>query len=238
MVMVPFMDMSTIMDKVSLLRLMTWLSPSYPVGAYTYSHALEYVVELEEITDVDTSKDWLSGIVKYGAGQSDIVLLHTAYQAALNNDVEALKKCAEFSVAFCGTKELELETQAQGRAFLDITRKSWHTDTLDLLTSAWQGPYTYPVVVGVAAAGHKIGLAQTAYGYLHAFVANLISALVRLVPLGQTDGQILIAELEPLIIDTADQALSTSIDNISNACLMIDISSMQHEQQHTRLFRS
>ncbi len=138
----------------------------------------------------------------------------------------------------CGTKELELETQAQGGAFLEITEKSWSCDALGILKATWQGPYPYPAVVGVAAAGHEINLSETATAYLHAFAANLISALVRLVPLGQTDGQKLIAKLEPLIIDVSQQALLTPLEDISNACMMIDISSMHHEQQHTRLFRS
>ncbi|MGH1350738.1 MAG: urease accessory protein UreF [Methyloligellaceae bacterium] len=224
--------------RTSLLRLMTWLSPSYPVGAYTYSHGLENAVETGVLKTVEDAFAWLQGVIRFGAGQSDVVLLRHAYKAIKDNDDQALFKCAEMAEAFCGTEELALETMAQGRAFLDITSKSWPCEAVERLIKIWPEQPAYPVVVGVAAAGHGVALEDTAVAYLHAMVANLVSALVRLVPFGQTDGQILTARLEAVVIETAGKALKIPLEEISNSCMMIDISSMQHETQHTRLFRS
>lgn len=226
------------MTNNALIRLMTWLSPSYPVGAYTYSHGLERAVELEEITNIENAYDWLKNIVKYGTGQSDCALLHMSYKAMHENNPQALINVAEYAAAFCGTKELALESESQGLAFLKITQKSWPCKTLQTFTQIWSGPICYPVIVGVTAAGHKIDVQDTAIAYLHAFSANLVSALQRLVPLGQTDGQRLIAQLEPIIIETAKSSLTIDLKDLSNACLRVDMMSMQHETQHTRLFRS
>lgn len=225
-------------NHTALLKLMTWLSPSYPVGAYTYSHGLENAVEVGSVKSVEDAFQWLSGVVQHGAGQSDVVLLKHAYQAIVDGNDEELVRVAEFADAFCGTKELALETLAQGRAFLDITLKSWPCEALDRLVKVWPEQPAYPVAVGVAAAGHGVPLDEVAAAYLHAVVANLVSALVRVVPFGQTDGQILTARLEPVVLETAGNALLIPLEEISNSCMMIEISSMQHETQHTRLFRS
>ena len=222
----------------SLLRLMTWFSPSYPVGAYTYSHGLEFAVEAGEITDVATAFTWISRIVQDGTGKSDVILLNRAYEAVLSEKTDVLGDIAEMAVAYNGTQELELESQAQGRAFLSVTEQSWPCDSIKTLKDCWPGPYSYPVIVGVVAAGHGIDVRDVIPAYLHAFAANLVSALVRLIPLGQTDGQRLTAQLEPIVIETAKEALTLSLEDISNACLMVDLCSMQHETQHTRLFRS
>ncbi len=233
-----FQAASPTKQRESLLRLMTWLSPSYPVGAYTYSHGLENAVEVGRVKTVDDAFKWLHGIIRFGAGQSDVVLLRHAYQAILNQDDKALFKCAELAEAFCGTEELALETMAQGRAFLDITSKSWPCEAIDRLVKVWPEQPSYPIVVGTVAAGHGVSLDDTSAAYLHAMAANMVSALVRLVPFGQTDGQILTAKLETVVIETAGKALKIPLEEISNSCMMIDISSMQHETQHTRLFRS
>ena len=226
------------MDQTSILRLMTWFSPSYPVGAYTYSHGLETGVANGDIKDVDTAYDWLETIITSGAGKSDVIFLNEAYNAILNNDHDALAQAAEMSAAFCSSQEIELESTAQGRAFISVTEQSWPCDALGVLKTCWEGPYVYPVVVGVVAAGHNVSLRETGAAYLHAFSANLISALVRLIPLGQTDGQRLTARLEAVVIKTAREALELSLEDVSNTCLMVDIASMQHETLHTRLFRS
>ena len=225
-------------NPISLLKLLTWLSPSYPVGAYTYSHGLENAVEAGALKNVEDAYHWLSGILRYGAGQADVILLHNAYRAAKVEDNKQLHHVAEFAEAFSGTKELALETLAQGRAFLEITQKSWPCDALENFIKTWQGETAYPIAVGIAAAGHSVPLKDTANAFLHAMAANLVSALVRVVPFGQTDGQILTAKLEPLVLDTSEKALTISLEEISNSCMMIEMSSMQHETQHTRLFRS
>lgn len=225
-------------DPGSLYRLLAWLSPGYPVGTYTYSHGLEQAVEAGLVVDADSAGLWIRDVVEFGAGFTDTVLLAEAYRSVLSEDGGRLGDVAELAAAFAATKELALESHAQGRAFFEITEAAWHTPALDMLRTAWPGPYAYPVVVGCAAAGHGVDLEDTAVGYVHAFGANLVSAAVRLVPLGQTDGQRITAALEPVTGAAARRALSTGPDEMGSATLMVDICSMNHEIQHTRLFRS
>lgn len=225
-------------DAPALYRLLSWMSPGYPVGAYTYSHGLEYAVEAGHITGAERARAWIADIVEYGGGSCDAVFLAAAYRAAASGDVPALVEAAELAAAFPATKELALESQAQGRAFLEITSKAWAAPALDALAASWPGPYAMPVVVGCAAAGHGVALKDALHGYLHAFAANLVSAAVRLAPLGQTDGQLMTAALEGVVARTAEAALSSTLDDAASAALMIDICSMKHETQHTRLFRS
>jgi len=222
----------------SLYKLLAWLSPGYPIGAYTYSHGLEYAVEEGLVTTAAETRVWIENIISDGAGFSDAIFLKAAYEAAARRDDTLLVETCALASSFSATKELLLETQAQGEACLEITTKAWPTETLDWLQTQWEGPYLYPIVIGVAAAGHDISLEETIEGYLHALAANLVSAATRLVPLGQTDGQKIIAALQPCVSATGERAGACALDDVSNNAVMVDICSMNHEHQHTRLFRS
>jgi len=222
----------------ALYRLLAWLSPGYPIGAYTYSHGMEQAVEAGFIEDAEAAQAWIADIVEYGAGVSDTVFLAHTHGAVTRGDEARLREVCELAAVFATTRELALETHAQGAAFLEITGTAWHAPALDALRQCWDGAYAYPVVVGCAAAGHGIALEDAATGYLHAFAANLVSASVRLVPLGQSDGQHVMASLETCVAATAREALKTRFEDTASATLMVDISSMKHETQYTRLFRS
>jgi urease accessory protein len=161
-----------------------------------------------------------------------------AYRAIADEDDIALRTVAELAAAFASSKERHLETTAQGRAFLDTTRAAWPTPALDRLLAAWDGPVALPVAVGVACAGHGIALEPALHAYIHALTANLISTGVRLIPLGQTDGQRVLAALESVVVTTAERALGTALDDVGGAAFRSDIASMRHETQYTRLFRS
>ena len=222
-----------------LPRLLTWLSPSFPVGAYTYSHGLERAVELEQIRDRATAGDWVLDLLTDGGGKADAVLLAEAWRAVMAGDNHRLRDVAEEAVALAATSELALETEAQGRAFLTAIAAAWPTPAIEgLRAGAAIAPVPYPVAVGAAAAGHELALLPVIVGYLHAFAANLISAIVQLVPLGQTDGLHLLRLVEPRLEPLADAAMATTLDEIATCCLAADIASMQHETQRTRLFRS
>src|SRR6185503_13533726 len=147
-------------------------------------------------------------------------------------DDRALQTVAELAAAFAPSKERHLETTAQGAAFIEATRAAWHCPALDRLAAAWTGPLAYPVAVGVAAAGHGIALPPALHAFVHAATANLISAGVRLVPLGQSDGQRVLAALEPAVEAAARRALATSLDDVGSAALRADMASMLHETQY------
>lgn len=231
--------MITIMgDQASALyRLMAWLSPAYPVGAFSYSSGIEWAVESGDITDAEMLKRWLAVTIAEGSGFCDAVFFAHAYRAATTGDDKALREVAELAAAFAPSKERHLETTAQGRAFVEATRAAWPCAALDRL-AIWDGAIAYPVAVGVAAAGHGVAVEPALNAYLHAVTANLISAGVRLIPLGQTDGQRLLAAFEPIVAATAARALSIPLDQVGGAAFRADIAGMRHETQYTRLFRS
>jgi urease accessory protein len=222
----------------ALYRLMAWLSPAYPVGAFSYSSGIEWAVEAGDVRDAETLRRWIAVMIGEGGGFCDAVFFAHAHAAALSGDDAAVRDVAELAAAFAPSRERHLETTAQGRAFLDTTRAAWPCPALDHLVAVWSGPYAYPVAVAVAAAGHGIALAPALHAYLHAVAANLISAGVRLIPLGQTDGQRVLASLEPVITATVDRVLATPLADVGSAAFRADIASMRHETQYTRLFRS
>jgi urease accessory protein len=224
-------------DAPALYRLMAWLSPAYPIGAFSYSSGIEWAVEAGDIADAAALQDWLGVVIADGAGLCDAVFLAHAYRAAAAQDEDALRAVSELAVAFAPSKERHLEITAQGRAFLDITRAAWSTPTLERLAAVCD-EVALPVVVGVAGAGHGIALDSVSNAFLHAMAANLVSAGVRLVPLGQTDGQRILAALEPMVRATAARALVTPLAELGAASFRADLASMRHETQYTRLFRS
>jgi urease accessory protein len=231
-------DRADVIGTGALYRLMAWLSPAYPTGAFSYSSGIEWAVEAGDLRDAASFARWLKVMIADGSGFCDAVLFVHAYRAVADNDDAALRAVAELAAAFASSKERHLETTAQGRAFLDTTRAAWPTPALDRLAAAWSGAVALPVAVAVSCAGHGVPLPAALPGYLHAMTANLISTGVRLVPLGQTDGQRVLAALEPVVAATAERALKVPLDEVGSASFRADLAGMHHEIQYTRLFRS
>ena len=225
-------------EAAALYRLMTWLSPSFPVGAFSYSSGIEWAVEAGDITDAASLRDWLAAMLGDGSGFCDAVFLAQAHRAASAQDDVALREIAELAAAFVPSRERQLETSTQGRAFIEIARSAWACDGLDGMVAACGGPVVYPIAVGLVSAAHAIPVAPTMHAFLHAVVSNWISAGARLVPLGQTDSQRILASLEADVASTAKRALEASLDDLGSATFRADLASLRHETQYTRLFRS
>jgi urease accessory protein len=225
-------------EAAALYRLMTWLSPSFPVGAFSYSSGIEWAVEAGDIADAASLRGWLASMLADGPGFCDGVFLAHAHRAASSGDDAQLHEIAELASALAPSRERQLETSAQGRAFVEIARAAWNCASLDRLMASCGGAIVYPVAVGVVSAAHGISLAPTLHAFLHAVTSNWISAGSRLVPLGQTDSQRVLAQLEPIVAATARRALEASLDDLGSATFRADLASMRHETQYTRLFRS
>jgi urease accessory protein len=225
-------------DAAALYRLMTWLSPSFPVGAFSYSSGIEWAVEAGDIVDAASLRNWLGAMLADGSGFCDGVFLAHAHRAASSRDDMVLRDIAELAAVFVPSRERQLETSAQGRAFIDIVRAAWNCDGLDRIISHCRGTIVYPVAVGLVSAAHAIPLAPTLHAFFHALVSNWISAGARLVPLGQTDSQRVLVLLEPAVVATARRALTATLDDLGSATFRADLASMRHETQYTRLFRS
>jgi urease accessory protein len=229
---------ATEIDAAALYRLMTWLSPSFPVGAFSYSSGIEWAVETGDVGDAASLRDWLAALLTDGSGFCDGVFLAHAYRAAASRDEAAMRQIAELGAAFVPSRERQLETSAQGRAFAEIARAAWNCDGLDQMIACCDGGIVYPVAVGIVSAGHAIPLAPAMHAFLHALAANWISAGARLIPLGQTDSQRVLALLEPVVAATAKRALNAALDDLGTATFRADLAGMRHETQYTRLFRS
>jgi urease accessory protein len=225
-------------EAAALYRLMTWLSPAFPVGAFSYSSGIEWAVEAGDINDAASLRGWLAAMFADGSGFCDGVFLAYTHRAVSLRDEAALCEVAELAAAFVPSRERQLETSAQGRAFIDIAVAAWNCDGLDETIAHCNGAIVYPVAVGLVSAMHAIPLAPTLHAFFHALASNWISAGARLVPLGQTDSQRLLAALEGVVVDTVKRARDASLDDLGSATFRADLASMRHETQYTRLFRS
>ena len=217
-------------DLQRLIRLLTWLSPGFPTGGFAFSHGLEWSIEAGDVLDETTLGDWIADVLRNGAGRSDTILLRHAYTA----DPGGLPELCVLGVALGFGRERRSETCAQGAAFIRAG-------------SVWGGPrigvlfdkdVPYPIAVGALAADHRVGVDFAAAAYLQAFAAGLVSAAVRLIPLGQTAGLRVRAMLEPLIIELVEHTRRDGLDDLGGAGFRSDIAALRHETQPTRLFRT
>lgn len=225
-------------EAAALYRLMTWLSPAFPVGGFSYSSGIEWAVEAGDISDAGSLKDWLAAMLIEGSGFCDGVFLAQAHRAIAADDDRALREVAELAAAFVPSRERQLETTAQGRAFIEIARAAWDCDGLAHAIAQCDAAIVYPVAVGIVSAAHAIPLEPALHAFLHALLSNWISAGARLIPLGQTDSQRILAALESTVSETARRAIPAKLDDLGSATFRADLASMRHETQYTRLFRS
>jgi len=236
----------TIMDTIdrqpsladATARLLTWLSPAFPVGAFSYSHGLEQAVEAGLVSDRATLVTWIDGILRFGAGRLDAMLLLEAHRAVTLSDAARLQSVAALAAAMRGSAELALESTAQGAAFLKAIGAGWpHLAETPILRSL-DGALAYPVMVGAVTATAGINEISTLYAYLTAFCGILVSSAQRLAPIGQSQGLAAIAILEPTIAGQVAVLRAAPFETLGGVALMVDWCSMRHETQETRLFRS
>jgi urease accessory protein len=219
-------------------HLLTWLSPAFPVGAFSYSHGLEWTVEAGDVRDVATLVAWIEDILRHGGGRNDAILFVHSWRAAAIGDRGGLRALAALGTALATSRERHLEATGQGAAFLAAIDAVWPAPVLDALTEELPGGVPYPVVVAAATAAHGIALEAALQSYLLAFATNLVSAGVRLIPLGQTDGLRALARLDSVVAEVAAAAPTLTLEDLGGCVVRADIAAMRHETQYTRLFRS
>ncbi|QDZ00150.1 urease accessory protein UreF [Nitratireductor mangrovi] len=214
-----------------LVRLLAWLSPAFPVGAFSYSHGLESAVHDGLVNNPVTLSNWIETLLRQGSGWNDAVLCREAWRQA--GDGGNLAELNELAEALAGSKERHLETMLQGMAFRQAAA-AWPCETLARLPE----DCAYPVAVGAVSGGHGVASRDVLAAYLQAFTSNLVQAAIRLGVTGQKDGVAVLAELEPTIEAVAECADSSTLDDLGGVALMSEIAAMRHETLHTRLFRS
>jgi urease accessory protein len=224
-------------SQATAARLFWWLSPAFPVGAYAYSHALEWAAETGDLRDEATCLEWIRDILLEGAGRNDAILLSAAYRAAGAGDYRSLREIGELALALAASGEFRLETAQQGRSFLDAVRGAWPDPLLDSI-AADLNEVAYPVALGIAAAAHQVPIEATLQGFLAAFAQNLVSAAMRLAPIGQNAGVRILAGLGPELSALATEVPDLGLDDVASSTFRADLGSFRHETQYTRLFRS
>ena len=208
------------------LTLAQWFSPGFPIGAFAYSHGLECVIADGALSSAHDLHTWVEAILIHGTGRNDAIFLRESYGAATEDDVAALDALC---LAYCSASGRRVETQDQGAAFCR---------TLAGLGQADLTALTFPVAVGRAAALNALPLDMTLRFYLQAFAANLISAAVRRVPLGQTEGQQVLLQLQSRIEDLAQNALTLTSEDLHSTAFAADIAAMRHDTLYSKVFRT
>lgn len=215
----------------ALLRLLSWLSPAFPLGGFAYSGGLERAVEDGLLRSDAEMQDWLLSGLSHGFLRNDAIMLCESHRLCGNG--EALGALAALSASLAGSRERYLETTALGEAFLTAS-KAWGAD----LDVGLAGKVALPVAFGAVSAAHSIGMQEACQAYLNAQVSQSISAAIRLSVCGQVGGLGVLAALEAPILDAADAAVASSLDDLGGCTFRADISSLRHETQRSRLFRS
>jgi urease accessory protein len=226
---------------LAILRLQTWLSPIFPVGSYCYSHGIEWAVEAGQIHDRKSLVDWLEADLCYGSGRNEAIFFREAWRHAIDNDRERLFELAALAAALRGTSELVLESSQQASACLATLRRAWPDDVLEWLSVLLRQYDVQPalsVVLGISTASQGVPVQFALPAFLQSHIANFVTAGVRLIPLGQTNGQLAIASLEEAVLAASTRTKDATIDDLGSAAFMVDLASMAHETQYTRLFRS
>lgn len=224
------------------LMLQTWLSPSYPVGGYAYSHALENRVESGAVSDAASLESWVAGMLHFGAGRQDAMLIAECFRcfapAHAQDRDEQLLDLAKLATALCTTAELRQESLQQGAAFLNVTCAAWPTPQLSAFAGSTGNATAFPVCFGVAAASHGVAVGIAVEAWLLALATNWISAAVRLNVTGQTGGQRIAAAIARDIPALASRAINSRFEELGTCVFANEIASLKHAIQPARLFRS
>ncbi|MBS0244268.1 MAG: urease accessory protein UreF [Proteobacteria bacterium] len=219
-------------------RLLVWLSPSFPVGAFAYSHGLEWAAGQSLVHDRATLEAWLVDLVELGSLRNDLIFVAAAWHAVVTNDAKQLIDLNDLALALQPSAERHLESVTQGTSFVRVMRDAWPTSALAPVTEALAEAAANPIAVGACTAAHGIALPGTLLAYAIAFATNLTSAAIRLSVVGQTDAQRVLATHMPRLDAAARAAETHTLDDLGGATLRSDLASLAHETQYTRLFRS
>lgn len=215
-------------EPAGLQKLLTWLSPAFPVGAFAWSAGLESAIADKRVTDSHALQNWLEGTLAHGGLKTDAILLAHAWRGE-----PTLQDLADLLIALTPAYERLLETTTTGDSFATAAR-AWPSEVYDRLPR----PCPYPLAVGAIAAAHGVGLSETLLAFLTAAVHSQVSVAIRLVPLGQTDGLRVMAALEPQIAALAETAATATLADLGAIAYATDIAQMRHETLEPRIFRS
>jgi urease accessory protein len=230
------------MNGASLYRLLSWLSPAFPVGSFTHSGGLEWAVGEGLVCNRQQLEDWINDLLANGCIRNEAVIFVHAWRSSARHDDSSLREIAELAAALHPSRERRAESTSQGAAFRSVASRTAGEQAFAMLTAIADEDLCYPIAVAVLAQTHEINLRDALTGYLHGVVSNLVSAAVRLIPLGQTDGQLAISFLETPVMQLSDWTFrlpeTDPVEQLGGETVMADFATLAHETQYTRLFRT
>ncbi|MBB3950684.1 urease accessory protein UreF [Aureimonas jatrophae] len=219
-------------EGLALVQLLTWLSPAFPVGAFALSHGLETAVREGRVRDGAATRDWIAALLAHGSGWNDLVLFCAAYRAEAAGDRQAVREVSDLALALAGSQSRRAETRDLGEAF----RRA---------AAPWTGSPgpepdedAYPVAVARLCAARAIPLGAALLAYAQGFASTLLSAALRLVPLGQSAVTQAHHDLEASVIEAARRAATSTLADLGSGALVSELCALRHETLQPRLFRS
>ena len=241
----------TIAQSLRLLRLLQLVSPSLPVGAYSYSEGLETLTQNGEVCDRETLQHWLGQELEVGAVRMEGAIVVRAYRALQDNDAMiGLRYWSQWYGAARETEELRNQSLQMGRSMMkvlqglegsgDFDRLLWDPLLWDplhwqqLMEERWH----FPIAFAIVAVAWEIVLPDALLGYFQSWSSNLIAAGIKLIPLGQTDGQRIGYAMQKSIAESVLNVLTLDDDDLGSCSWGVALASMQHEMLYSRLFRS
>ncbi|MBD2204817.1 urease accessory protein UreF [Calothrix sp. FACHB-1219] len=228
--------MDIMLTDSSFLSILQLTSPALPVGAYSYSEGLETLVEQGIIVNQQNLQGWLTSQLRYGAIKIEAAVMVRAYKSVKMGDLEALAYWNRWLSAARETEELRTSSWQMGRSLIQLLGKL-QPEILSI-TNNIGNQCNYAIAFGIAAAHWQIDIKAALLGYLHSWASNLITAGVKIIPLGQTAGQMLLLDLQELLSVVGVEILALEDDDLACCTWGLSLASMQHETQYTRLFRS
>jgi urease accessory protein len=221
-----------------LHTVLTWFSPSYPIGSYAYSHGLEYAVEEGLVKDPQTLLGWIRDLLFFGTGYNDSIIINSIYDSVANDNCVEFDYISQIANAIKPTKEIALESYQQGVSFKNILMDVYSNSNLTFYLNRLADCITYPSVVGVAGGIFEVEKKLLLHSYLHAFTSNILSAALRIMPIGQTEIQKIIFQMKGNVEEMTNKSLGLSLSDLGSSVFISDWASSKHQNQYTRLFRS
>ena len=203
-------------------------SPTFPIGAFSYSHGLEAAIAAGAVSDLDSAEKWIKACLVSGNGRNDAIIFAHSWRAK-PDEQDFLNR---LSFALCASAERDKETRELGRNFHNIAARVYQIEVKGIK------PIAYPVIAGIAARQLHCELSLSLVFFLQSFVSNLISVVVRTVPIGQSEGQVILHRLMSWIYRLANECIHTSLDQIGSHAFMADHMAIQHEIMETRIYRT